>query len=183
MIIEWGVMSDLVALDSSRDSNINAMSADGDVIVFYSYDESNTNHVVKFLGSDSEGNILTPEKLGDLGGNYSYISAVSEDGTVIVGVSRDEYNNYYAVKFLGSDSNGNTQTPVELGTLDGPSEVTAMSSDGKVIIGKNRDGSNDNYSVFRRKLGLRRSLNVYYDFKNGYDYTSHGASLRYKIMF
>ncbi|MDA9231460.1 hypothetical protein N9O56_02720 [Rickettsiales bacterium] len=143
MIIEWEVMSELGTLGG--DAQVEAISADGNVIVGRSDDNTdNINHVVKFLGYDEDGNLQAPQKLGTLGGNNSYINAISADGNVIVGSSVDGNDVSHVVKFLGYDEYGNLQAPQKLGDLgNNNSDVNAISADGKIIVGRSYDNTNN----------------------------------------
>jgi len=79
----------------------------------------------------------TMTDLGNLGGTYSVASAVSADGSVIVGDSRDGNGDFRAFKYTGS-------TMTDLGTLGGTfSSARAVSADGSVIVGDSRDGNGD----------------------------------------
>jgi len=81
--------------------------------------------------------------LGTIGVNESEARAVSEDGSVIVGVSNDSNYNPRAFRWT-------IQTGIQdLGTLGGNwSEATDVSADGNVIVGWSYD-SNNIYRAFK----------------------------------
>ena len=119
-------MTDLGTLGGTT-SSANAVSADGSVIVGYSYLTGNSvRHAFKYTGS-------TMTDLGTLGGTDSFASAVSADGSVIVGASHTiGGRNNHAFKYTGS-------TMTDLGTLGGTaSSAYAVSADGSVIVGYSR---------------------------------------------
>ena len=67
----------------------------------------------------------TMTDLGTLGGTFSRATAVSADGKVIVGLSRNAANTPHAVKW----ADGST-TPTDLGLGNNYSEANAVSADG-----------------------------------------------------
>ena len=125
---------------ASRSSEANGLSADGSVIVGYSY-TGTTNHAFKYVGT-------TITDLGALGdpstaaSRSSYAKGVSADGSVIVGESSTGTTNH-AFKYIGT-------TMTDLGALGDPSTAASRSSaangvsaDGSVIVGESETGTTD----------------------------------------
>jgi probable HAF family extracellular repeat protein len=94
-------------------------------------------HAFKYTGS-------TMTDLGTLGGTNSSASAVSADGSVIVGysyLSGDSVS--HAFKYTGS-------TMTDLGTLGGTnSSASAVSADGSVIVGQSNLTGDSAYHAFK----------------------------------
>jgi probable HAF family extracellular repeat protein len=130
-------MTDLGTLLGGSSSYANGVSADGNVIVGSSYDNSSGySRAFKYSGS-------TMTDLGTLGGSSSYVRGVSADGSVIVGSSYDISGNYRAFKYSGS-------TMTDLGTLGSfNSFVSGVSADGSVIVGYSYNNISNNYLPFK----------------------------------
>ncbi len=91
--------------------------------------------------------------LGTLGGTYSYASAVSADGAVVVGNSNISGNSQsHAFRW----ANG---TMADLGTLGGSySNASNVSADGTVIVGQSSISGNSEYHAFRWANGTMADL-------------------------
>ena len=116
-------MTDLGSFGGTS-SSASAVSADGSVIVGYSYlTGDSAAHAFKYSGS-------AMTDLGTLGGTGSSAYAVSADGLVIVGNSDITGDSAaHAFKYTGS-------TMTDLGTLGGSNSYAyAVSANGSVIVG------------------------------------------------
>ncbi|WP_171054615.1 autotransporter domain-containing protein [Roseovarius arcticus] len=91
--------------------------------------------------------------LGTLGGTYSYASAVSADGAVVVGNSNISGNSQsHAFRW----ANG---TMADLGTLGGTySYASAVSADGAVVVGSSAISGNSQSHAFRWANGTMADL-------------------------
>ena len=117
-------MTDLGSFGGTS-SSASAVSADGSVIVGYSYlTGDSAAHAFKYSGS-------AMTDLGTLGGTGSSAYAVSADGLVIVGNSDITGDSAaHAFKYTGS-------TMTDLGTLGGSNSYAyAVSANGSVIVGQ-----------------------------------------------
>ena len=116
----------------------NGVSADGSVIVGYSYSAGNaTYRAFKYNGT-------AMIDLGTLGGTNSKAYGVSADGSVVVGESDIAGNAApHAFKYTGN-------TMADLGTLGGTNSVaTGVSSDGSVIVGYSLNAGDAAYRAFK----------------------------------
>jgi probable HAF family extracellular repeat protein len=76
------------------------------------------------------------QDLGTLGGNESWANGVSADGSVVVGVSENDSDQWRAFRWMAQ---GRMQ---DLGTLGGCcSEASGVSADGSVVVGEARNAS------------------------------------------
>jgi len=137
--------TDLGTLGGTLSSDL-AVSADGSVIVGHSNLANGDTHAYKYVGT-------TMTDLGTLpgGGTYSgrsYATAVSDDGSVIVGASSSNSNpDWHAFKYVGT-------TMTDLGTLGGNESgfyegaTHSISADGSVIVGRS-NLANGNTHAFK----------------------------------
>ncbi|MDO9600052.1 MAG: autotransporter domain-containing protein [Azoarcus sp.] len=106
-------------------SYAHSMSADGGVVVGYSY-LSDAGQYRAFRWTETAGMV----DLGTLGGNYSYAYGVSADGGTVVGESRIASGHYRAFRWT------ETGGMVSLGTLGGDySYAISVSDDGNAVAG------------------------------------------------
>ena len=99
----------------------------------------NALYLAGIIGAISTSSLhaQTMTDLGTIGGTFSQTTAVSADGSVIVGYSTITGDgSYHAFKYTGS-------AMTDLGTLGGTySTPYAVSADGSVIVGDSRTGDN-----------------------------------------
>ena len=148
-------MTDLGTLGGA--SSANGVSADGSVIVGYSYiADSSAYHAFKYTGT-------TMSDLGTLGGYGSSANGVSADGSVIVGNSYIAGNSAsHAFKYTGT-------TMSDLGTLGGTySYANGVSADGKVIVGYSDITGNSAYHAFVYRVTDSGGGGVMVDVPNTY---------------
>jgi probable HAF family extracellular repeat protein len=127
-------MVDLGTL-GGNDSQAEAVSADGSVVVGYANNASNQGRAFRWT---SAGMV----DLGTLGGNYSFARAVSADGSVVVGEANNASNENRAFRWTSAGM-------VDLGTLGGnDSYAYAVSADGTAVVGYGNNASNQ-YRAFR----------------------------------
>jgi probable HAF family extracellular repeat protein len=106
------------------------------------------------------------QDLGTLGGDYSYASDVSADGSVVVGWAQNAAGSSRAFRW----QNGVMQ---DLGTLGGvQSEAYGVSADGSVVVGWARYAAGQ-YRAFRWQNGVMRSLGT---LGSGYYSLAYGVS-------
>ncbi|URQ74358.1 MAG: autotransporter domain-containing protein [Candidatus Ochrobactrum gambitense] len=117
------------------------MSAAGSVIVGYS-ELTSGNTALRHATVWRDG-ATTPTDLGTLTGNtFSMAHAVSADGSVIIGLSRNTSTDQHAVAWYGGGSD-----ITDLGTLGGAtSDTVAVSANGSVIVG-NADNVSTSHAV------------------------------------
>ena len=124
---------------STRESEANAVSGDGSVVVGRAYNKDGYMHATVWSGSNwaSETDLGTLKR-DNSGESYAY--GVSSNGSVVVGSATDG-NDQRATVWSGS----NWGTKTDLGTLrtnnSGTSVAQAASSDGSVVGGQ---ADNDN---------------------------------------
>ena len=127
--------------DNSGSSSASAISADGSVVVGYLNRESSTDaRAIVWSGSGWQ----TKTDLGTLkadNSGWARTSAVSNDGSVVVGAADNDNGQYNATVWSGS----NWGTKTNLGTLktnnSGQSLAWNINSDGSVVVGQS---DNDN---------------------------------------
>jgi probable extracellular repeat, HAF family len=117
-------MQDLGTL-GGYESVASGVSADGAVVVGWSYDAAGRSRAFRWTASGGM------QDLGTLGGDRSGASGVSADGAVVVGGARNAAGQRRAFRWTAS---GGMQ---DLGTLPGGRESGAysVSADGSVVVG------------------------------------------------
>ena len=133
--------------DNSGSSSASAISADGSVVVGYLNRESSTDaRAIVWSGSGWQ----TKTDLGTLkadNSGWARTSAVSNDGSVVVGAADNDNGQYNATVWSGS----NWGTKTNLGTLRsdslGLSSAEAVSRDGSVVAGYTYNISSENRAV------------------------------------
>ena len=125
-----GVMTDLGTLAGHTESYAVGVSADGSVVAGTSSPGGGGNP----LAFRWVGGVMT--SLGTIGGAYSDASALSADGSTVVGIADTAGGENHAFRW-----NGGVMT--DLGTLGGDrSEAQAVSADGAVVVGSATDAGN-----------------------------------------
>lgn len=133
------MMNDLGTLGGAN-SIAYGVSGDGAVVVGYSYLVGNANyHAFRWTTAAGPNGGGTMSDLGTLGGTYSYATAASGDGSVVVGSSYIAGNTaIHPFRWVNGASGGvlgNTQMS-NLGTLGGSSGgASGVSADGSVVVG------------------------------------------------
>lgn len=121
--------TDLPGIGTPVDVAAQAVSFDGSTIVGFYHDDTpqHTAHAVQWTLNGGSPQVT---ELNGLSTGNSLASAVSQDGSVIVGYSANAANTIYrAVSWRN-------QTPTDLGSLGGDySSATDLSADGTVIVG------------------------------------------------
>ena len=119
---------------STRESEANAVSGDGSVVVGRAYNKDGHMHATVWSGS----NWASETDLGTLRAdnlNESYAYGVSSDGSVVVGSAANNNNEQRATVWSGSGWG----TKTDLGTLkadnSGSSFAVATNRDGSVVVG------------------------------------------------
>ncbi|MDO9405823.1 MAG: autotransporter domain-containing protein [Polaromonas sp.] len=131
-----GVMSDLGTL-GGRYSTAFGASADGGVVVGSAQLASNRYNAFRWTAAGGMASLGTLS--GDAGADSS-ASAVSQDGSVIVGNSQVGGASSDTHAFRWTQAGGRA----DLGTLGGNfSNADAVSADGKVVVGASRDAAGD----------------------------------------
>lgn len=75
-------------------------------------------------------------------GTYSEANGISDDGTIVVGVSQSNGSGGQYEAFMWTDSDGMLPLPVLPGTEGFTSIARAVSGDGRVVVGGANDGRN-----------------------------------------
>lgn len=118
-----------------QDSYAYSVSADGSVIVGDARIPNGARRAFRWVREATDGVAGNPQmaNLGTLGGSFSYATAVSANGAVVVGGSYTNYDNYEHA-FLWSNKNGMEN----LGTFFGGCRSIAfgVSGDGLVVVGE-----------------------------------------------
>ena len=130
--------------DNSSGSRAHAVNSDGSIVVGMAFnDYNNTNHATVWSGSGW----TTKTDLGTLkadNSSWSHAYAVSHDGSVVAGQSKNDNGFDHAIVWSGS----NWATKTDLGTLkadnSGRSIASGLSHDGLVVAGT--ASSDINYS-------------------------------------
>ncbi|MDH7789047.1 putative HAF family extracellular repeat protein [Ochrobactrum sp. 19YEA23] len=141
-----GVATDLDRGDTDASGAV-AVSANGKVILGWIGDQRNSaqvwlngsSHAVPLVGVYSADDFLFNAKA----------TAVSGEGSVIVGNSQDEDGNYHAAKWVNvSDDPDVFNYATDLGTLGGnSSDALAISRNGNVIVGWAQDRTGKQYAT------------------------------------
>ena len=141
----WGIKTDLGTLkgDNSGDSEAQAVSSDGTVVVGQAFDDNNEIRATVWSGSGwgiktDLGTLKTDNTSG------SSARAVSSDGSVIVGEAVNDNDEQRATVWSGSG----WTTKTDLGTLitgnSGESFAWGINRDGSVVVGQSYT---DNYEI------------------------------------
>lgn len=126
-------------------SSARLVSDDGSAVAGYGYTTSTTS---VFHWTQATGMV----DIGNFGGTYTSLSAMSGDGTVLVGASYTVDNaEYHAYRYVAS-----TSTISDLGTLGGTySYASDLNSDGSIVIGTSSDSSDTNHGfVWSEATGM-----------------------------
>ena len=141
----WGIKTDLGALkgDNSGNSEAQAVSSDGTVVVGQSFDDNNEIRATVWSGSGwgiktDLGTLKTDNTSG------SSARAVSSNGSVIVGEAVNDNDEQRATVWSGSG----WTTKTDLGTLitgnSGESFAWGINANGSVVVG---ESNTDNYET------------------------------------
>lgn len=144
----WGIKTDLGTLkgDNSGDSEAQAVSSDGTVVVGQSFDDNNEIRATVWSGSGwgiktDLGTLKTDNTSG------SSARAVSSNGSVIVGEAVNDNDEQRATVWSGSG----WTTKTDLGTLitgnSGESFAWGINSDGSVVVGQSYNDNGDLHAI------------------------------------
>lgn len=151
---ENGARTLLSTLPGGTQSSALAVSANGMVVVGWSQTGGGDQHAVRWIGSGGSIDTTDLHAISNLGGSNSLATAVSADGSVIVGWAStpgDQPLGEHAFRWSGG-------TMTDLGTLSGSGQSMAhgISADGSVVVGHSHAGAG--YRAFRWTSAGMRSV-------------------------
>lgn len=143
-----------VAADDGTSIGIAALSGDGRYVTGYEVDDHSVWKSYRYDVSGIQSGVVSHIDLGDFGGSMSTPADISDDGSVIVGYSRQsvaEGGNMRAFRWVEGSTTGYAGGAMhDLGTLGGDASFAhGVSGDGKVVVGTSETSAGATYVPFR----------------------------------
>ena len=138
--------------EETESTEARAISDNGNFVAgaFYIYDDVVRGQAMRWDITDIEENgANVGTNLGTLGGSSSWSTAISGDGSRVVGTAQNE--DEYMRAFLWRDaSGGNNAGMIDLGTLGGShSNAMGISANGEYVVGRAETGDLGSHVAFR----------------------------------